>query len=78
MKETKRIVLAVALTAVALCVVETAMACDDKYKSSSAPVVVAPNTGKTHQVITDKGSYLVMPSYSGNTTYVIQTGKVKK
>ena len=66
----KFVILAVIFTANAV------WACDKDYKSSSAPVVVAPNTGKTHQVITSEGSYLVMPS--GNTTYVIQTGKVKK
>ena len=50
----------------------------DKDHNSSHPVVGAPNTGKTHQVITSEGTYLVMPSYTGNTTYVIQTGKAKK
>lgn len=49
----------------------------DKDSKSSTPVVVAPSTGKTHQVITSEGSYLIMPSGS-NTTYVIQTGKAKK
>ena len=47
-------------------------ACD----KNTAPVVVAPYTDKTQTVITDQGSYLVMPG--SNTTYVLQIGKSKK